>query len=740
VISINSIPRRARNVWPLIVVIVVSLVGAALWPVLRVPASTLGILNRPMIRELIYPTLGNPAIIKKGEKLTIEYDPREQHFNKGFVELVDFEVRAKSTNDPFSITRELPVVSPVVGYSNRWPEYGESELQDKRIYLVTVEVPRSLPEDLYDLTVRAQEPNKTWLRDTQPHALQAVNEFKDRFSFVQMTDIHVYGPECSFGSACYHLRSGRPNGIDPDRKGAVYYQQAIDQINLMKPDFCVFTGDFMFGESYLTQDQGDPWGWTTEYQYEMLWFYQETLKLDVPVFMTIGNHESCAEGDQAAHEDWFDNWRKLFGPLYYSFNYGDYHFLCLNAQDWSRSQRTLVETPVSLQPSKFKGQLLGGGDRWAPGVTEARLDEIEESEFSGQLAWIRDDLEAHNDSKMIVCAAHQDPWQPEGLGQMWANKQTNSLDLLNLGKMVLGVPGDPGDGEGRLALIEMLLEHKVSLFISGHFHSDNVDSAMWKDGDGKVWFVNTTSAQFQTDTFCPAYPGYRRIWVEDGKVESFNYKEPNWSYPLYQGTKVGKRNNLGLLQNPSIQHSFDQEPGTNEELTLTVNNTLEKPLPGAYAEFPMPYLTDGYYYEVQNGTFGEVYDQSTESPETRIYQVYADIAPRQQKKVRVHKSNSPDNSPPAGNVFINDGAAATDSKDVNLRIDAFDSGGSGVMDFMVSSSPDFKDARWEPFRPNVSWTLGNPKNGICSVYVRFRDGAMPPNVSEASQASIILTP
>ena len=33
-------------------------------------------INRDRIKQVIYPTLGHPAIIKCGEHLTLEFDPR----------------------------------------------------------------------------------------------------------------------------------------------------------------------------------------------------------------------------------------------------------------------------------------------------------------------------------------------------------------------------------------------------------------------------------------------------------------------------------------------------------------------------------------------------------------------------------------------------------------------------------------------------------------------------------------
>jgi uncharacterized protein YkwD len=75
-------------------------------------------------------------------------------------------------------------------------------------------------------------------------------------------------------------------------------------------------------------------------------------------------------------------------------------------------------------------------------------------------------------------------------------------------------------------------------------------------------------------------------------------------------------------------------------------------------------------------------------------------------------------------VFINDGAASTDSTRVNLTItdEEVSPWGSlaSLSSMMVSNSPDFSGARWEPFAKTKSWNLqGRP--GKQAVYVRLKD-------------------
>ncbi|MHB8894361.1 MAG: metallophosphoesterase family protein [Candidatus Geothermincolia bacterium] len=730
--------RWARKSWPLVVVVIATLVGVGLLPVFTRPPSDLGVQAKPRIKQVIYPTFGNPAIIKKGNTLTIEYDPRNRKFTRRFKKVQSFVVSVNTSNGACPVTMGLPVLSTRVGTSTRWPEYAAGKLLDRNIYLVTVEVPTALPGDLYDLTVTGKLNEKEAIIDTQPHSLQAVEEYKDTFSFVQLTDIHIWGPECSFGSAVYHDREARPTGPAVTGKGAVYYEKAINQINVMKPDFCVFTGDYMYGQAYLLQDQGAPWGLTTEYEYEMSWFYDETMKLDVPVFLTPGNHDSFAEGDGGAHEDWFENWRRLFGPLYHSFDYGDYHFLALNAQDWPIGERTLVDYDVSIQSEKYKGQFSGGGDKWAPGVTEARLKKIDKSKLSGQLKWMLDDLAAHQGSKMRVVATHQDPWRKQGSGQMWASQGADSAGFFGSIKSAMGFGGKYGNGDGRLAAIKLMAENKVALELSGHFHSDFLETFPWPDGTGQLVSANTTCTQFNVDGPSRSYPGYRRIWVSDGKLVSVNYAEPSWSYPIYAGTNVGGLTDLTKLEVPAIDTAWTEAPGAVTDITVTVKNALAKPVPDASVEIPMPYLAGSQYYKVNGGTLGQARDgtDAKTGQAQRVLEVSMSVPSGQSRAVHVVVGAQPDTEAPSGTVAINNGAVLTATRDVTLSMNASDAGGSGLKDMMISNRDDFNGANWEPYRPVVAWRLADGAPGRRVVYVKFRDYAMPENVSAVAAASI----
>jgi 3',5'-cyclic AMP phosphodiesterase CpdA len=742
--------KRLLRAWPLIAVLIVLMAGGIASVMLPTWIDPhIGIQNAPRITRLIYPTLGNPAIIERGGNLVVEFDPREQQFDDTLVKASGFKAKARSSNGPGKVTRELPVLSQKVGSSSQWPEYAPASGRDRRIYLVTLEVPRDLPDDLYDLTVEARA-GPVALSDTQPHSLQAIDAYKDDFNFIQITDVHVWGPEISYPGSTDHQRSARPNGLDQKRKGALYYQKAIDQINLIRPDFVIMSGDCMFGQKYFVQDNGPPWGDTTEYQYEMLWFYQETLRLDVPVYMVMGNHDSYNEGPGGAHEDWFVNWRKLYGPLYHSFDYGDYHFVASNSQNWARPQRQLVDWEgILLQPRKYKGQVVAGGDKPSEGITAAALAALDDSQYTRQLAWIRDDLKDHQGSKMRVVVMHHDPYKADGSGEMWGEAPGQSIMAkLKFGlSKVLGM----GDGQGRLAMIRLMQDYRVALEISGHDHSDYVatkksaaadlgsrfvDAFTWKGGGGEVDFVNTTSTQFQTDKESDKYPGYRKIHIADGKVVSFNYKEPKWSFPWYKGTNAGGVTDLGKLTEPAVSQSASPAPGGLEGLDLETVNWLDVPLNGAYRKVRLPYLSGGYYYTVAGGAFAGTFANRQANPDLLVCQVLCDVGPKSVKVVTVRKSAGPDTAAPAGTVAINGGAASATSREVTLALSASDSGGAGLQGMMISNTADFGGAVWEQYGTVTSWNLAGGGPGTRTVYVKFRDAAMPPNESAVVKANI----
>ncbi|MBN1288610.1 MAG: IPT/TIG domain-containing protein, partial [Actinobacteria bacterium] len=199
---------------------------------------------------------------------------------------------------------------------------------------------------------------------------------------------------------------------------------------------------------------------------------------------------------------------------------------------------------------------------------------------------------------------------------------------------------------------------------------------------------------------------------------------------------------------------FNGPPGASEELECTITNRLtgceiapgsrwSGDLENAFIEAPMPNLSGGYYYVVTGGKIVEEFDDDTCSHRTYGVSTEVNHAVSEEKAstgtVRISKSNAPDKEAPTCSSFlINGGAETTGEARVTIANEAVDHGGSGLCHMKVWNDDDGEDsAGWQRYRAIVGWELRH-EPGTRTVRVRFRDGAMPGNVSEIYSATITL--
>ncbi len=781
------------------------------------------------INELIYPTFGYPAIMPRGSEVTLEFDVRKSDPNAPMPELENWQVyivssiaRNKSTYHPnadppyswytydggsygnyqdpvhsVSTTWELPVISTERGPSERWPLiFDQAEFVVDRI---TVEVPYHAPQDLYDVGIWCEEVGGpgTYF-DTQPHGLQVIDEYKSDINIVQISDTHVFGQEIEsifLDYSSFTMREPRPNcplrwkvwpfttfvphdddGDGVDNEGALYLQQQIQAINLIDPDFVVFTGDGVFGQKNFDTHPGDKP--ETEYRFEYLWLYDELLALNIPIYMVPGNHDGyCWDGHEVSHDDGLEIWQDLFGPIYYSWDYGDqdgeefpyqlkkreglgYHFLAINTMDWTKNDRNGVGyLDYILQPDKWQGQARGSGDTWEWQPWPWGPDPGGDG-FTDQLAWIEEDLAANMDRDLRGAFMHHDPFKVVGDG----NPPTSWQDVSQF-----GIPVGGGEGEGSQALCYLFRAYDVAFEASGHEHEDYVAQVPWYNETGAVQVINTTCSEVPVgdETFTPAesinYAGYRPIAIADGQLTSWGFPgttgEPNkWSIPSMEGITVGETSHYSTYYNngPVVRWMeqendpwggdtfnrdlpLNQGAGPYQDVTCNVHNTLNQPgatlnLEDCLIEFSMARLSGGYYYVVENGTCAEQYNAPGG---IRMMRVLMALPGGATVPVRVHPSDTLDETSPLGFVLIDNGAITAWELEVELTIAAQDTGGSGIMDMMISNDPNFADAEWEPYDGTPimrDWKLEKGLPGWRTVYVRFRDAAMPGNVTEVQDS------
>jgi hypothetical protein len=840
------------------------------------------------INQLIYPTFGDPAIVKRGGQFTIEWDWRYslgsipldalpasaaqdwsvtattsvaanvQHYN-GFSSDPKDWYSYTNTAHPYGYgtyanavqtvinTRALKVLSVDRSATQQWPEvFGQTGFVVDKI---TVEVPQNVPLDLYDVKVefKGDLPSGydslippghegTLKKDSQPHALNVIKDFNDNPKILQITDTHVYGQEIQNGLGLNYLsfelrepRPGTPDRVtqpldkiivpgyqdfpldkDGDGKaneGAIYFQEVLQAVNLINPDFVVFTGDGVYGQKNWNTYPKDAWPWAgttgdpgSEYRFEYPWNYDEMLALNVPMFSVPGNHDAyCWDGHQAEggleHDDGLEIWQDLFGPAYHSWNYGDYHFLGLNDMDWPKLDTS--GDPIKkdrngenvlgfvTNPHKWHAQLTGGGDEWgvgtAPPGSDLLWDPKDPATYTGQLAWVRDDLAANSGKKLRGVFLHHDPLYPIGSPPaMWDDASQFGLSLPS------------GKGEGSQSLVYLMRQDDVAFEASGHAHSDWVGSVPWYDGTGNLRAINTTSVDLGVapEALLPAgdttFNGFRLLNFQDGNLVSWGFpgldNDPNskWSVPGWAGLKVGTTtpDNTYQIYNsnrPSIQWMEQDlaparppivdgegtfstpsapgviplplnEAGPFDDVTCKAKNTLDGSngalliLAGCRVEFPMELKNDGSYYIVDNGTILEQYDTDAGD---RMVTVLADVPGGSTTPVRVHIGGT-DTSAPALDAFnINGGVPTTANLDVTLNLTAHDVGSAGLKDFRFSNDPNsWDDAAWTPFDAPTSasapWRLAGAAGdyGAKTVYVQVRDEAMPGNVIQG-EATVV---
>ncbi len=311
---------------------------------------------------------------------------------------------------------------------------------------VTVLVPLDIPEELYNLTLIIEN-NGIFSSYTEPRAVSIIHEFSENFSFIHLADFHV----------------GDFRGLTENVRQTIGYKslkKCIDEINLIHPDFVLISGDLVFGSLY-----------PLEYAREYRECYDLLQRFDVPTFLCPGNHDGYYKPGQ----DGFDYWKTYFGPLYYSFNYGNNHFISVNSYDWpSYSRRTMFFAPLN----------------WGGSIQEE------------QLQWIEQDLNTSTAEHTFMFLHHNPLWD------------TTNDSLLKR------------EYQNRNELNNLIQHYNVSMVLAGHVHWDNVTKV------NNTMYLTTTTPSSDTRAE-DGYWGYRLVELKDDDIVSYNYKEPKYSIPSY---------------------------------------------------------------------------------------------------------------------------------------------------------------------------------------------------------------
>jgi hypothetical protein len=368
----------------------------------------------PKIDEIISPLSGAPAIVQAGDEVRIELAPERLSFAgepTATLRPSFGEVRPIFTLDLIEAMGE--------GSSQLWP--GRQALAFR---FAVPPLEANFVEDLYDLTVTFGPKV-----DTQHRSVKVVETFPEVPRFVVLADPSVGDPR-PVQEGAEDLSRGDSNSLidktvktvgnpmNEDRWAAL--NRAIDEINILRPDFVLVTGDLTFA-LYPRQ---------VNYEYEDA--YRILARLQVPTFLSPGNHDLYHFEYDNLERPWLTDgwelWQSYFGPLYYARDLTpDIRLLSLNTFDWPYDEREPFD-----EDDEFSTR--AGG-------------QIQPEQF----AWIADQIEAirqDDPDKQIITLAHHDP--------SWIQAR------------------HPWAGINRLETRDLFAQGDVGVHFAGHTHEDRV--------------------------------------------------------------------------------------------------------------------------------------------------------------------------------------------------------------------------------------------------------------------------
>ncbi len=372
--------------------------------------------------SIAYPRCSDPVFVTPGGSFTLTLNLTDFNYT-------DPQVSIATAYEPVTDTFSL-------------------DIQNHTAAVYNVTIPPTVPIELYNLTVSLIH-NGAPETITQPRAVDVIPEFKDNYTFIHITDIHVGDPR-SLTQSIYRSLHHRS------------LLQAIEEINLQHPDFVLISGDLVHGQLYYHQ-----------YSHEYPELYDLLQHFDVPTFLCPGNHD----GYSKPGEDGKAFWTHYFGPDYYSFNYGPYHFQMLDTYDFPKAERTCISF-ASLN--------------WGGSIQDP------------QLHWIEQDLNQSRNSTLTFMVVHHNP-------QLETTKES-----------LVHTPY-----KNRQQLLSLIHHYNVSMILAGHTHWDNLTIE-----NGTIFATTTTLTSSVDEKDC--YWGYRIVHIQNGTIASYNYKEPKYSVPLYK--------------------------------------------------------------------------------------------------------------------------------------------------------------------------------------------------------------
>lgn len=374
--------------------------------------------------------------------------------------------------------------------------------EEKERWFLLARIPSDIPVELYSLTVTCSEDS-----DTSKNAVKVLDSFPEEFYFVHLADCHT---------------GQTPIAGVPIEK----VREIFREINIINPEFVINGGD----DTELGDD--------SQYR-EWLELCEQELK--VPQYHIPGNHD-FNHAEAYLKGGWYEEkyrarWENYMGPsrfgmerFCYSFDYGQYHFV---------------------------GSEIAGYHSALFNVYPQDLSEE-------QIAWLRADLEEHQDSILKFSFAHE-----------WEINNDNLEKICD--------------------------DYNIPIHLWGHAHDDHVEEkGTTPTLSLRTWTAGSTHG---TDT---SHNNYRLIRIDGPDIVSLHYVQPPNSIP---------KGHLSISYSP-------ENDGSALAVSATISNSLQEHFENAQVKFIMLKDEESSPYLVQGGTI----TQTVETADKEIVYVTTDVA------------------------------------------------------------------------------------------------------------------
>lgn len=346
-------------------------------------------------------------------------------------------------------------------------------------------IPSTVPVfELYDLRVTASG----GIQDTTQNAVQLIPSRKTNYYFVHVTDLHmptrIYYPDA---------------GFDADSTSVNDFRAVLEDINLIRPEFVLLTGDVI--------NEGELEGFAGQYWYG--WAQRVMAQFEVPFFLTVGNHDVGGWNDTpppagSSRKSWwrYFGWPWLDNPdtnwgrwtQDYSFVYGAVHYIGLEAYD---------------NYDNWRSNIYGG-----------------QSFIYSQLQWLNQQLQLHPD-KTRVLFHHYDFSEQLNLSALdidmalWGHVHYNSGSISTYPYNLATRSTCNGNRAYRVIRVNGTSLQPTTTIYAGSSGS-TINAVFSPSNNATADSVRATFANGQSLTF-------------ENSLLKFNMPPGNWDYAVYNG-------------------------------------------------------------------------------------------------------------------------------------------------------------------------------------------------------------